>query len=119
VNKSETSRAIDGDPKSRWSTRRPTAVGDGFGLDLGQIRTISKIRIETNASENDYSRNMQIRLSKDRRDWSDIVYSGKGDTDFCIKFDPRATRYILIRNLSDRRGFWSIHEIDVSDRSAD
>lgn len=114
VKNEDAAKAIDGDPSTRWTTGRGAKKGDDFIVELDETRTISKVRIETLASGNDYPRRFRLYLSTDGRDWGQPVIIGRGSKDISIGFKPQQARFIRIVNTNEGGGFWSIHEIQIA-----
>ncbi|HTJ79357.1 MAG TPA: discoidin domain-containing protein [Rariglobus sp.] len=113
VNENEASRAIDGNPSTRWTTARSAHRGDEVVLEMDRAHLISKIRVDTRGSANDYARRFKLYLSTDGTSWGDPVVSGRGESDLRIGFRPQTAKFIRFVNLGEPGGFWSIHEIQV------
>jgi hypothetical protein len=110
-----TQRAIDGDLATRWDTGRGAKRGDEFIVELDQIRTISKVRLNATGSANDRPRRFRLYLSTDGKNWGEPVATGRGEEDLRIGFKPQQAKYLRVVNTSDNGNFWSIHEIQIAE----
>jgi hypothetical protein len=107
-------QALDGNPNTRWSTRAIQRPGMWFELDLGQVRTVNGLVLDTTASPNDYPRGYVISLSTDRANWPSVARDDHNDHPLDVSFSPRRARYIRIEQTGYADyWWWSIHEVKV------
>ena len=116
VNPNDAQKALDGDPATRWTTARPAKSGDEVVVEMDQPHLLTKVRVETLASPNDYPRSFQLYLSMDGTNWGDPIMAGAGSADLRMGFTPRMAKYIRLVNLGTSGGFWSIHEFQASEK---
>ncbi len=108
-------QALDGRSETRWSTFRPQIPGMWFVVDLGQVQTVSRVRLNNEPSPHDYPRGYILRLSEDRAQWEEVARNDHNDRPLDVTFSPRQARYIRIDQTGHSdKWWWSIHEIDVS-----
>ncbi|MGA3085037.1 MAG: discoidin domain-containing protein [Thermodesulfobacteriota bacterium] len=122
--------AADGKISTRWTTDRPQVPGAYFQIDFGKMEKISRIRILTGNSVNDYPRGFSIRYSNDGQVWTSLDpiispvflhWTGetllKGTQDLDFIFSPTPMRYLQIVNKGrDDIYYWSIHEVELYQR---
>lgn len=109
--------AFDGDLATRWSTDREMQAGDGFEVDLGATRAVSRIELDTTLSRRDFPRGLEVLVSSDGRGWTRLggvsVLTGD-DGSVRVTFAPVAARRIRLVNQGSARGlWWSIHELYI------
>jgi hypothetical protein len=108
-------QALDGNPDTRWSSRAPQGPGMWVEFDLGQIRSVGGLALDTAASPNDYARGYAVSLSTDRDDWGAVARDDSNDGPLDVTFSPRPARYIRVEQTGhSNRWWWSIHEISVA-----
>ncbi len=107
-------QALDGSPYTRWSTFTPQRPGMWFRLDLGQLMTISHLRLDNSFSPKDYPRGYVVRLSTDGAHWTTVAENHANGGPLDVTFTPQLTRYIHIDQTgSDSFYWWSIHAIEI------
>jgi endo-1,3(4)-beta-glucanase len=109
--------AIDGDPKTRWSTNQKQQPGQYFQIDMLKKQRFSKIVLSTEGSPNDYARGFILYTSNDGLNWQTVWpgYSNNPVTTITLP-KPSEARYIRIEQRgSDNFYWWSIHELALYD----
>lgn len=113
-NSKEVGRAIDGDPKTRWSTNKAREVGQWFQIDLSKPYEVSRLSFDTTGSKNDFPKKFELLTSDDGVTWSKPIYTGDGKTVTTIDLPPKTVkRYFRVVQKTAQGGFWSIHELNV------
>jgi hypothetical protein len=108
------SRALDGDPTTRWSTGKQQTSGQFFQVDMGALHLIAQVKLDTSASKNDYPRGYALYLSKDGTSWGTPVATGSGAGPITqISFPWQGARFIKIVQTGTASNWWSIHELTV------
>jgi hypothetical protein len=115
-NAGDAALALDGKAETRWTTARPARKGDEVVVEMDREHPVTRVRVDAVASGNDYPRRFQVLLSRDGTKWSDPVITGRGEADLRVGFKTQPAKFIKIVNLADAGGFWSIHEIQVSEK---
>jgi glucosylceramidase len=106
--------ALDGDPRTRFSTGAAQVAGQTFELDMRASRTVSAITFDSGASEGDFSRGYEIYASEDGAEWGAPIAIGAADTAlFTVRFSRRRARYLRVVQTGSAGSWWSIHELDV------
>ncbi len=109
-------QAIDNNPYTRWSTLQPQRPGMWFQIDLGQVRTLSQVRLNNEPSPLDYPRGYIVKVSRDGHNWTTVADNPLNDRPLNVTFSPRQVRFIRIEQTgSDPVFWWSIHEFGFSD----
>jgi hypothetical protein len=107
-------QALDGNPDTRWSSRAPQGPGMWVEIDLGQVRSVGGLALDTAASPNDYPRGYAVSLSTDRDDWGAVARDDGNDGPLDVTFSPRPARHIRVEQTGHSdRWWWSIHEVSV------
>jgi hypothetical protein len=108
-------QAIDGNPYTRWSTQQPQRPGMWLQIDLGEVRTVSQVRLDNEQSPADYPRGYVVKVSQNGRDWTTVAQNPLNDRPLNVTFSPREVRLIYIEQTGSDPGYWwSIHSIEVS-----
>lgn len=107
--------ALDGDPKTRWSTNTPQKEGQWLQFDMGKPFALTTLALDATASKDDYPRKYEVRTSADGEHWSNPIASGKGATVTTIELPTHTVaRYVRIIQMgSDKGCFWSINELGI------
>ena len=108
--------AIDGDAGTRWDTGAAMRGGEWFKLDLGEVKRIAGLVLDTKGSGGDYPRGYEVYVAKGSLARGTLVAKGKGTGPITeIKFDrPVAGKTIKIVQTGQTGGlYWSIHELEV------
>ncbi len=114
-NEKEIKRALDGDPKTRWTTGKPQREGQWFQFDMRAPFLLTRMTLDSLASKDDYPRKYEVRLSNDGEHWSEPVAAGVGAAMTSIAFpSATVTRFVRITQTgSDKGCFWSFNELAV------
>ncbi len=127
ANPREASLALDGNPRTRWTSLKPQTPDLYFQLDLGRRETIRRMTLRLEDSLKDYPRDLKLRVSSDGTNWrnmetqwvSDLYWAGnrffnkRGDR-ITYFFAPVSCRYVRLEQQgSDPTYYWSIHEFDL------
>ena len=114
-NAGDLKNAIDGDPKSRYSTSTSMKKGMWVQVEFPKLSKITTITLDTRSSDGDYPRGYEVQVSKDGKKWSKPVAKGKGTTPLTqIKIDPTEAKFMRITQTGKHRLFWSIHELSIN-----
>ncbi len=107
-------QALDGDSRTRWSTRSPQRPGQWFEVDLNTTRTIRRLIVDSSHSPYDYPRGYVISLSTDQQNWQEARRQPNNNGSIDISFAAQPARFIRIEQTgSDDYWWWSIHRIGV------
>jgi endo-1,3(4)-beta-glucanase len=115
-NKSDLGFAIDGDPKTRWTTYQKQQPGQYVTIDMRGLKTFGEINLDNVASPYDYARGYKLFVSNDGVNFGRPIAESDVHTrpGRPIRFSPVEARYIRIEQTgSDPFYWWSIHEIIV------
>ncbi|MFI6929653.1 glycoside hydrolase family 30 beta sandwich domain-containing protein [Streptomyces sp. NPDC050287] len=107
------SKAIDGDPATRWSLGHGMQPGDWFQVDLGSTQTLNQVVLDTTASSGDFVRQYEVSTSDDGTTWSKPIAIGAGSTVARILLPTTTARYIRVTNKASSGSWWSIHDLSV------
>lgn len=127
ANPQEASLALDGNPRTRWTSLKPQTPDLFFQLDLGRRETLGGMTLRLEDSLKDYPRDLKLLVSTDGTNWreietqwvSDLYWAGnrffnkRGDR-ITYFFAPVFCRYVRLEQQgSDPTYYWSIHELDL------
>ena len=109
--------AIDGSPKTRWTTGAPMAGGEWFTVDLGYETDVHEVYLDAGPEGHDQPRGYEVYVSVDGKTWGAPVVKGgdPGKSAFTITFPPVNGRFVKIVQTGANSGlFWSINEIRIN-----
>jgi hypothetical protein len=127
ANQREVSLALDGNPRTRWTSLKPQSPNLSFELDLGRMEIIRGMTLLQGSSSKDYPRDLRLLVSPDGKKWraietqwlSDLYWAGnrifnKLGNRLTYFFQPVSCRYVRLEQVgSDPVYYWSIHEIHL------
>lgn len=106
--------AIDGDLKSRYTTKARQEPGMWFQIELAEAKELSVVKINTVGSPKDYPERYLAEISKDGKSWATVKGLTKGDDPLIyLSFPARKAKFFRITNKGKKNLYWSIHEISV------
>lgn len=114
--------AVDGQEATRWDTGAPQAGGEWLLLDLGEVKDIAALILDTQGSPSDFARGVRIEGSLDGKSFTPIMTVVDAPaTDLQIFPFPAPARYRFFRvtqtGFAESR-YWSVHEARVEECSA-
>jgi glucosylceramidase len=105
-------RAVDGDPRTRWSTGRAQRPGDALTVDLGEPVAVRSVVLHAGGS--DWPRGYEVQVSSDGTTWSEAVASRSGaGAVAAVALDGAEVRHLRIRLTADAGPWWSVAELQV------
>ncbi|HYP12959.1 MAG TPA: ThuA domain-containing protein [Bryobacteraceae bacterium] len=111
-------KAIDSDPKTRWSTGISQSIGQYFQVDCGRNRTFNQIVMDSGGEsyEADWPRGYEVYVSADGSNWGSPIARGAGTSRFTtITFPTQTARHFRIMLTAGQSGtWWSIHDLTIS-----
>ena len=112
-NQADVGKAFDKDPDTFWSSKAPQQPGMWYELDLGQMQTIERIKIESPGRG--YAVGYVLSVSTDRTDWEVVRQMPLNWMSIDASFTPRPVRYIKIEQTGTPSwgAHWLISEITV------
>ena len=108
--------ALDGNPKTRWTTGAAMRGGEWFMVDLGYEDEIRTIHLDAGPVGSDYPRSCEIYISLDGKNWGEPV-AKEGDPKkrvYTMTFAPKYGRFIKLIQTGVTSSFWSINEIRIN-----
>lgn len=114
-NSGNASLAIDNNQDTRWTTTQTQRPGQFFELDLGELRTINQVTLDSSNSPNDDPARYNVAVSTSGESYT-LVASGPGTGGITtISFPSQLVRFVRITQTgSKQNNWWSIHEIQVA-----
>ncbi len=107
--------AIDGNPKTRYSTDQAQKPGMWIEIEFPAIIPVRKITLDTTRSRNDWPQKFEVIYSEDGKTWSDSIFKGIGDDPITeIRLSPIKAKKLRITQTGRKQGLhWSIHELTI------
>ncbi|RFU41066.1 PKD domain-containing protein [Actinomadura logoneensis] len=105
--------AVDGNPKTRWSSKRTDP--QWLRVDLGSVRQVGYVILRW---ESAYATAFQVQVSRDGRTWTTVHArtNGNGGTDF-VPFTPVQARYVRVYGTKRATAYgYSLWEMEVNNR---
>ncbi|HWP46770.1 MAG TPA: discoidin domain-containing protein [Candidatus Limnocylindrales bacterium] len=127
-NSEEAKLAVDGNLKTRWTTKTPQKPDMYFELELENISPISGVLLNMGSSMPEYPRQFQVEVSTDGTGWEPVnllpgsllslaesaIQTPKQPRLDFVFAQPIKTKFIRISQTGqDKQWAWSIHEIQV------
>jgi fibronectin type 3 domain-containing protein len=113
-NPSNTSRAVDGNLGTRWTTSAAQSAGKYFQINLGSQETFYKIELDSGPSwPNDYPEGYEVFVSNDGSNWTSVTTGSGSGRVTTITFPEQTAQYIRIELTTSDGSWWSIAEIQV------
>jgi hypothetical protein len=108
------SNALDGDPKTRWSTGAPQTPAELLQVDLARATTFSRIVMDTGTGYgSDFPRTYEIQASNDLVTWQTVA-SGIGTAVSDSRFSKVTARYLRVHLTSVTFPvWWSVAELNL------
>jgi hypothetical protein len=127
-NSEEAELAVDGNLKTRWTTKIPQKPDMYFELELKNISPVSGVLLHMGSSMPEYPRQFQVEVSTDGTGWEPVnllpgsllslaesaIQTPKHPRLNLAFVQPLETKFIRISQTGqDKQWAWSIHEIQV------
>ncbi|WP_051367885.1 beta-glucosidase [Hamadaea tsunoensis] len=107
-------RMLDGNTATRWSSGTPMANGQTVTVDMGAVRNVDQITMDSAGSTADYARGYSVSLSTDGTNWGSPVATGTGASALLtVGFTPANARYIRVTQTGSSTSWWSIAEFNA------
>ena len=112
-NQANVGKAFDSDPDTFWDSEAAQQPGMWYELDLGQIQTVARIRIESPGRG--FAVGYILSVSTDRTDWQVVDENPHNWKSIDASFTPRSVRYIKIEQTGSPSwgAHWLVSEITV------
>ena len=108
--------ALDGDHWTGWRDMTKTQyAGQWFQVDMKKEEQFDKIVLDTTWAVWDTPEQYVVRISKDGKEWSQPIVTGKGNKGITtITFPQQSARHIKVEQTGANPLYhWSIYEFDV------
>ena len=108
--------ALDGDHWTGWRDMTKTQyAGQWFQVDMKKEEQFDKIVLDTTWAVWDTPQQYVVRISKDGKEWSQPIATGKGNKGITtITFPQQSARHIKVEQTGANPLYhWSIYEFDV------
>jgi hypothetical protein len=83
-------------------------------IDMGQVRPVSGLVLESARSPLDYPRGYVVQVSTDRQAWQEVARQPNNETELDVTFKPQSARYLRVEQTGQADPWWwSIHEVTI------
>lgn len=107
--------AIDGNPKSRYTTGAHQKPGMWLQVELPARYHVREISLDAGRSKNDYPRDLKIEVSDDAKTWNLVELPAlQIEPTGHIRLPDTTARFIKLTQTGiAKTNHWSIHELDL------
>jgi mono/diheme cytochrome c family protein/glucose/arabinose dehydrogenase len=113
-NSKEAKLAIDGKDKSRYTTKASQKSGMWYQIEFPEAVNLTSVRLDSAQSANDFPSSYQAEISLNGSQWDKVQKTVKGDYSLTsVGFPATSAKFFRITTKSNKRLFWSIHEIQA------
>lgn len=109
---------LDGDTTTFFTTAYSQGPGSWFGLDLMEVRPVSKVHMlqgRNSVDDGDYFDNVVIEASADGKTWTALTPEMAKTYDYTWQGEPVNARYVRLRRADSNRSSWAaVREFDVA-----
>jgi glucosylceramidase len=111
----DAAKAIDDDATTRWTTGAAQQPGQYLQVDLGRVRTVRRVVLDTGADTGDFPRGYALFTSADGTTWSDVpAAAGSGSGQLTtIDVRPTAARFLRVVQTGTAPQWWSVADLRV------
>ncbi|SDP28954.1 Aryl-phospho-beta-D-glucosidase BglC, GH1 family [Paenibacillus sp. yr247] len=104
--------ALDWNSTTRWSTGAAQTSGQWFQVNMGAMKVVDQISIETKSTDtSDYPSGYQVQVSRDGTSWTTVASGNGFGHKMVIPFAPQYAQYIkIVQTGSNPTNWWSIAE---------
>jgi len=115
--------AVDGEPRTRWSTGGHQEPGQWFQFDFGKSVPLAGIVLDTARTPTDFPRGLAVYVMDDPGRPGELVATvpeAECSPSLTVKFAPRQSRFLrlVVTGTTDKPA-WSIHEVRLLTRAGD
>jgi glucosylceramidase len=110
--------AIDGDPRTRWTTGEPQRPGQWLTIDLGARRRFDTLVID-DGHTGDHPRGYAVHAGDDPGALGPPIATGSGTRGaLTITFAPVTAQHVRIVQTGTSGSWWSVHDLALLARGA-
>ncbi|MEV0616484.1 discoidin domain-containing protein [Nonomuraea sp. NPDC050404] len=106
---------IDGNPATKWNTGADQVPGQWYRIDLGAVRTIAMVTVQTPAASaaTDYPAGYRLEFSTDGSTWTTVGTGIGFGWKRPISVTPQSARYVRITQTGTSTYWWSVDEVTM------
>ncbi|BDS08643.1 hypothetical protein NT6N_36830 [Oceaniferula spumae] len=106
--------AVDGDPKSRYTTSKKMIPGMWLQIELPSAVDIERVVMSHKGSDKDFPDKFIVGFSLDGKTWKNSKPQSGTPSVSSFSTSPTKARYIRIKQLGTSKSYyWSIHELQL------
>jgi glucosylceramidase len=104
--------AVDDDAGTRWTTGTGQAPGQSLQVDLGGVRRLGSVVLDSGAGTGDYPRGYTAATSTDGTHWTTVAADAAGTGQLTtLPLDGRAARYVRVTLTAASGSWWSVADV--------
>jgi hypothetical protein len=104
--------ALDGNPATRWTTGVSQKKNQYWQVNMGSVKTFSRIVLDTSSNPNDYPRSYSVYVSNNGVNWTKVA-NGAGSAITDVSFATQNQQYIRVTLNTADTAWWSVDEFNV------
>jgi len=113
-NSKQAKLAIDGKSKTRYTSSASQKDGMWYQIEFPETVNLTSVRLDSASSVNDFPSSYQAEISLDGKKWNKVQKTVKGEYSLTsVQFPAASAKFFRITTKSNKRLFWSIHEIQA------
>lgn len=110
----ESSKAVDGDYATRWSSGIPQEEGIAFDIFLKENMIVNGLRLDLDDNIYDYPRALRVFYTSDNITWNELKVETENNRDFWFEASDCQIIRLILGPIGDNGGWnWSINEISI------
>jgi glucosylceramidase len=109
-----TANAFDDDATTRWTTGAAQQPGQTLEADLGAVRTVRRVVLDTGVDRGDYPRGWSLLVSTDGAHWSQVATGAGHGQLTTIDLSATRARFLRVVQTATAPQWWSVAELRVS-----
>jgi glucosylceramidase len=110
----DASNAVDDDATTRWTTGAPQEPGQFLQVDLGSVREVSRVVLDTGVDMGDFPRGYALYTSIDGTSWSAASATGAGEGQLTtIDIPATEARFLRVVQTATAPQWWSVADIRI------
>jgi glucosylceramidase len=105
--------AVDGDAATRWTTGAPQQPGQYLQADLGAVRLVRRVAIDSGGYPGDHARGWALSASADGARWHTLAAGAGTGALTNVDVRPTRARYLRITSTASSGSWWSVADLRI------
>lgn len=117
-NSSQAALVFDGQRETGWSSGIPYSIPQDFEVDLGRLRRIAEVEIDSYNDPNQTQVGYRVLVSLNRKDWREVFFAKRYTPDggglVRLYFEPEKIRFVKLEQVGFHEyASWVIAELKI------